>query len=60
MKDFIKEHVISTGMTVASALVVMQMILPGVFDFVFDLALLGIIYAVGKAKAYAVGKAKAA
>lgn len=51
MKDFIKEHVISTGMTVASALVVMQMILPGFFDFVFDLALLGIIYAVGKAKA---------
>lgn len=46
-KEYIRLHVLSTALTAASALMLIKTVLPGVFDFVIDIAVLGIIAIVG-------------
>lgn len=46
--DWIKRHLMSSALSAASAIIALQLVVPGVFDFIFDLVLLALIAAVTK------------
>lgn len=51
MPEWLKKNIITSAMSAATAILLLEFVVPGIFDFVFDLVLLGIIYMVGKISA---------
>lgn len=49
-KAWIKARITSAALSAASALIVLQFVLPGIFDFLADLIILGLIWVVGYVK----------
>jgi hypothetical protein len=47
MIDWLKQRVLAASLSAAVMLILVQTILPGVFDFIFDLMLLALIWVVG-------------
>ena len=51
MLDWLSSHLRSAAVSAASVLVLIQLILPGVFDFILDLLVLVILYFASKTDA---------
>lgn len=49
-KAWIKTRITSAALSAATALIVLQFVLPGIFDFLADLIILGLIWVVGYVK----------
>jgi hypothetical protein len=49
-KEWVQQRVTSAALSAASALVILQFVLPGLFDFLADLIILGLIWVVGYVK----------
>jgi uncharacterized membrane protein len=45
---WLRKRVTAAALSAASVIIALQLITPGVFDFIFDLILLGIIAVVGR------------
>lgn len=48
MLDWIRERITSIALSAAAAIIALELITPSIFDFVFDLILLGLIGVVAK------------
>lgn len=48
MIDYIKGRVVGAALSAASVLVVMQLFLPSMFDLLFDLMMVGLVYVAAK------------
>jgi hypothetical protein len=47
MIDWLKQRVLAASLSAAVMLILVQTILPSVFDFIFDLMLIALIWVVG-------------
>ena len=48
MFDFVRQRATATALSAATVIVGLQLILPAMFDLIFDILLLGLIWFAGK------------